>query len=177
MGKRWKSHDAKSGLYGQWGKVVRSSFTIASWVAHKLRGLPLTWYNKIFFLYFQILLTFIFQKFEYCSELLWAHSGAKLKVLCVPKNSSHVFSCQTGILNFFFYRCSVVIIFHELMLHFWIIRISPCFIGCPDAMKKIIITFLLLAWQQLLANFNSWTSPIICNPSCPTFCYYIEIHW
>jgi hypothetical protein len=36
FGERWKSHGAKSGLYGECGKMVRSKFSIASIMAHEM---------------------------------------------------------------------------------------------------------------------------------------------
>lgn len=62
-----------------------------------------------------------------------------------------------------------MIIFYRPRFHFWVIMMSPCFVGCHNAVKKFL-TFIFIARQQLLANSISWNFLLCCqharNLSC-----------
>ena len=107
--------------------------------------------------------------------MLWVDGGPRLKqvqvnkTICIPKNCSHEFPCWNLSFEFLFRRWNFVMIFHGLTLALGFRMMHPRFSSCHDAVKKFL-TFLLIVWLKLLANFDSWSFHLHCqhvrSPSC-----------
>lgn len=82
------------------------------------------------------------------------------------KMKSRVFCWSIGFEDFLF--TDKVLWWYSIgsMFPFWIIMMNPCFDNCHNPVKKFL-AFILVLWQQLLENFNSWSFCVCCEEPIP----------